>query len=98
MTLAKKSLKEGSNVLIVDDFMKAGGTIQGMVSMLEEFKANVIGIGVLIEAIDIEERLVENYVSLIRLSEVNVRDKIIGLEKGNYSLPALQKEELITEE
>ena len=42
MTLAKRSLPEGSNVLIIDDFMKAGGTIQGMMSMLEEFKANVV--------------------------------------------------------
>ncbi|WP_028400975.1 pur operon repressor [Ectobacillus panaciterrae] len=98
MTLAKRSLKEGANVLIVDDFMKAGGTIQGMISMLEEFKANVIGIGVLVEAVDIEERLVENYVSLVRLSAVDTREKVIDLEKGNYSLPALQKEELVTEE
>ena len=39
MVLSKRSLVEGSNVLIVDDFMKAGGTIKGMVSLLEEFKA-----------------------------------------------------------
>ena len=37
--LSKRSLAEGSNVLIVDDFMKAGGTIKGMMSMLEEFNA-----------------------------------------------------------
>ena len=57
MTLAKRSLPEGSNVLIIDDFMKAGGTIQGMMSMLEEFNANVAGIGVLVESTDIEKRL-----------------------------------------
>ncbi|MDZ4617636.1 pur operon repressor [Bacillus cereus] len=86
MTLAKRSLPEGSNVLIIDDFMKAGGTIQGMMSMLEEFKANVIGIGVLVESTDIEERLINNFVSLIRLSEVDVKEKTIQVEKGNYSL------------
>ncbi|HFK1459427.1 TPA: pur operon repressor [Bacillus cereus] len=86
MTLAKRSLPEGSNVLIIDDFMKAGGTIQGMMSMLEEFKANVVGIGVLVESTDIEERLVNNFVSLIRLSEVDVKEKAIQVEKGNYSL------------
>ena len=46
MVLAKRSLAQGSNVLIVDDFMKAGGTVNGMVSMLEEFRANVAGIAV----------------------------------------------------
>ena len=86
MTLAKRSLPEGSNVLIIDDFMKAGGTIQGMMSMLEEFKANVVGIGVLVESTDIEERLINNFVSLIRLSEVDVKQKAIQVEKGNYSL------------
>ena len=30
MSLARRSLPEGSRVLIIDDFMKAGGTIQGM--------------------------------------------------------------------
>src|SRR5690554_4794412 len=41
MVLPKRSLKEGSNVCIIDDFMKAGGTINGMISLLEEFNANV---------------------------------------------------------
>jgi purine operon repressor len=98
MTLAKRSLNEGANVLIIDDFMKAGGTIQGMISMLEEFKANVAGIGVLVEAVDIEERLVEDYVSLVRLAAVDTKDKVIDLEKGNYFLPALKKDELVTEQ
>lgn len=97
MTLAKRSIPEGANVLIVDDFMKAGGTIQGMISMLEEFQANVIGIGVLVEADHIEERLIEDYVSLIRLSEVNTRDKVIEVVKGSYSLPEF-KEEIVSEE
>lgn len=86
MTLAKRSLPEGANVLIIDDFMKAGGTVQGMMSMLEEFNANVVGIGVLVESSDIEERLVDDFVSLIRLSEVDVKEKTIQVEKGNYSL------------
>ncbi|WP_102348001.1 pur operon repressor [Bacillus sp. Marseille-P3661] len=84
MLLARRSLAEGSNVLIVDDFMKAGGTINGMVNLLEEFKANVAGIGVLVEAEDIEERLVDEYISLVRLSAVDVKEKLIKVEEGNY--------------
>lgn len=85
MVLARRSLEEGSNVLIIDDFMKAGGTINGMISMLEEFKATVAGIGVLVEAEDSsEERLVDEYISLVRLSEVNVKEKHIEVEEGNY--------------
>jgi purine operon repressor len=84
MVLSKRSLPEGSNVLIIDDFMKAGGTVNGMVSMLEEFKANLAGIAVLVEAEKAEERLVDEYLSLVRLSDVDVREKKINVSEGNY--------------
>ncbi|WP_019157172.1 pur operon repressor [Robertmurraya massiliosenegalensis] len=84
MLLSKRSLEEGSNVLIVDDFMKAGGTINGMVSLLEEFNAAVAGIAVLVEAEKTEERLVEDYLSLVKLSDVDVKEKKITVSEGNY--------------
>ncbi len=84
MVLSKRSLKEGANVLIVDDFMKAGGTINGMISLLSEFRANVVGIGVLVESEEAEERLVDEYVSLVKLTSVNVKEKQITVEEGNY--------------
>ncbi|PLT32643.1 pur operon repressor [Bacillus sp. V5-8f] len=84
MVLSKRSLAEGSNVLIVDDFMKAGGTINGMVSLLEEFNASVAGISVLVESEKTEERLVNNYLSLITLSGVDEKDKKINVSHGNY--------------
>jgi purine operon repressor len=85
MTLAKRSIEPGSNVLIIDDFMKAGGTVAGMQNLLKEFQANVAGIGVLVEALNAEERLVEDYVSLIKLSEVNEKEQLISVEKGKFT-------------
>ncbi|UII56005.1 pur operon repressor [Cytobacillus spongiae] len=84
MVLSKRSLEEGSKVLIVDDFMKAGGTINGMVSLLDEFNALVAGIAVLVESEEIEERLVEDYLSLVKLSNVDVKEKKISVSEGNY--------------
>jgi purine operon repressor len=84
MSLARRSLPENSRVLIIDDFMKAGGTAHGMIDLLEEFKAKVVGVGVLMETADVEERLVDDYVSLLRLVNMDVRDKEIRLELGNY--------------
>jgi purine operon repressor len=84
MVLSKRSLAEGSKVLIVDDFMKAGGTVNGMKSLLEEFKAHVAGIAVLVESENIEERLVDEYISLVRLSDVDERAKTINVTEGNY--------------
>ena len=84
MLLSKRSLEEGSKVLVVDDFMKAGGTIKGMTDLLGEFNATVAGIAVLIESEDTDERLVDNYLSLLKLSEVDVKEKKINVTKGNY--------------
>jgi purine operon repressor len=84
MVLSKRSLKEGSKVLVVDDFMKAGGTINGMKNLLEEFSATLSGIGVLVESNSIDGRLVDDYVSLLKLSDVNEKDKQISLTEGNY--------------
>lgn len=84
MSLARRSLEEGANVLIVDDFMKAGGTARGMMDLLKEFNANVVGIGVLVEAEDVEERLVDDYVSIARLEEVNERQNLVNAVPGNF--------------
>ncbi|AGK51828.1 pur operon repressor [Bacillus sp. 1NLA3E] len=84
MVLSKRSLAEGSKVLIVDDFMKAGGTVNGMKSMLEEFKAHLAGIAVLVESENIEERLVDEYLSLVKLSDVDLKSKSINVGNGNY--------------
>lgn len=84
MVLSKRSLKQGANVLIVDDFMKAGGTINGMKSLLEEFEANVAGIGVLAEAEDEDEdRVVDEYISLLQITNVDIKNRKIEVLRGN---------------
>lgn len=86
MTLSRRALKEKSRVLIMDDFMKAGGTIQGMVDLLAEFDAKVAGVGVLVESgeIESEQRLLQDYVSLATLTVVDAKGKEIKVEPGNY--------------
>lgn len=88
MSLARRALKESSRVLIIDDFMKAGGTIQGMVDLLHEFRAHVAGVGVFVESgeVDSEERLLHDYVSLARLTEVDLKTRQIIVQPGNFFL------------
>jgi len=35
MSLSRRSLKDNAKVLLVDDFMKGGGTAKGMADMME---------------------------------------------------------------
>lgn len=84
MVLSKRSMEKGQRVLITDDFMKVGGTINGMKSLLEEFNCELAGIAVLVEAGHEGEQLVADYLSLIKLHEVNEKDGTIALTEGNY--------------
>ena len=84
MVLSKRSMKSGQRVLITDDFMKAGGTMLGMRNLVEEFDCELAGAAVLVESEHSEEVLVEKYRSLIKLRQVNERDRTIELEEGNY--------------
>lgn len=85
MVLTRRSLKEGSNVCIVDDFMKAGGTINGMKSLLDEFKSTIKATGVLVEA-DGEKgtKVVKDYTSLVKLTNFNMEQQKVEVHPGNY--------------
>ncbi|CAG7652052.1 Pur operon repressor [Paenibacillus solanacearum] len=84
MSLSRRALKEESRVLIIDDFMRVGGTIHGMMDLLQEFKATVKGVGVFVESGEVEEHLIDDYVSLAKLSTVDPKTKQITVEPGNY--------------
>lgn len=48
MSLPRKAVKPASKVILIDDFMRGGGTIKGMMQLMNEFGAEVIGKGVFI--------------------------------------------------
>lgn len=65
MTLPLRAITPGSRVLFIDDFLRGGGTARGVFDLMREFRAEVAGIGILIEAAAPKEKLVSRYVSLI---------------------------------
>lgn len=84
MELSKRSLQKGANILVVDDFMKGGGTVNGMKSLIEEFDAHLEGIVVFAEAAYRGERPIQAYDSLFCVKEVDVPTKTIKVALGNY--------------
>jgi xanthine phosphoribosyltransferase len=49
VTVSKRFLNSGDNVLIIDDFLAKGGTATGLIAILKEASVNIIGYGVIIE-------------------------------------------------
>lgn len=82
MFLSKRSLKPGSRVLIVDDFLKGGGTVTGMISLLAEFESELVGVAVFAENAKTEKMDV-TYKSLLKVSELDVKNNKVVVETGN---------------
>ena len=71
MSLSKRSMKPSSKCIFIDDFMKGGGTAQGIKDLLKEFDSELVGIGVLIDNKQVEKKLVDDYVSIVELNSVD---------------------------
>lgn len=67
MALARRAVAPGQRALIIDDFMKGGGTLQGMVDLMKEFQAEVVGVGVMISTAKPEVKRVAGARSLLVL-------------------------------
>jgi purine operon repressor len=70
MSLARRALPQGARVVLVDDFMRAGGTARGMMDLMAEFEATVLGTGMLVALKEPETKLVSDYFSLLVLKEI----------------------------
>ena len=81
MSLARRALPAEAKVVIIDDFMKAGSTAQGMMELMNEFKAEVQGFGVLISTARPQNKLIDNYLSLLELVGVEAAAKRIDIRR-----------------
>ncbi|NLK22149.1 MAG: pur operon repressor [Epulopiscium sp.] len=80
MSLAKRAIPKGSKVIFIDDFMKAGGTARGVIDLMKEFEAEVVGVGVLMATKEPEEKLIEEYVNLLILEKVDEEKKEVFVQ------------------
>ena len=83
MFLSKRSLKAGSRVLIVDDFLKGGGTISGMVSLLAEFDSELAGVAIFADNASARSKDLFDHKSLLRVTNIDVAENKINVEIGN---------------
>ena len=71
---------------MIDDFMKAGGTLRGLTDLMGEFACTVVGKGVLIEAGLPEEKLIDDHLPLVYLREVDVKAQKVTVEPAGWIL------------
>ncbi|MDQ7849887.1 MAG: pur operon repressor [Armatimonadota bacterium] len=65
MTLPLRAIPPGARAVFIDDFLRGGGTARGVVDLMKEFRAELVGIGVLVETALPREKMAQRYLSLI---------------------------------
>ncbi len=77
LSLAKRAVEPGKKAIVIDDFMRAGGSIKGIIDVLSEFDVKVVGKGVVIAAVEPVNKVVDDYYPLLYLGEVNEQNRTI---------------------
>ena len=77
MTLPLRAIQPGAKAIFIDDFLRGGGTARGVVDLIKEFRAELIGIGVLIETGVPKEKMAERYLSLIVYEGTNEHGEVL---------------------
>ena len=67
MSLSRRAVREGQRALIVDDFLKGGGTAKGMCDLMHEFGVTVVGMGFVMATSAPEKKRVAGEKSLMIL-------------------------------
>jgi purine operon repressor len=77
MSISKRAVASGSKAIIIDDFMRGGGSVKGISEMLAEFDIQIAGTGVVIASTEPEKKKIQDYFPLIYLGSVNEDRKTI---------------------
>lgn len=80
MAIPIRSLTRGANILLVDDFMKAGGTAKGIMDLVTEFEAHIVGVAVVLATKTPQEKLIDDYYTLVEFDGVDHQEKCIRIK------------------
>ena len=80
MSLTKRAIPPHARVLIIDDFMKAGGTAKGLAELVAEMNGVVVGTGVLVATQNPNPKLVNDYEALFKFYSIDEQTKKIHIE------------------
>ena len=69
MCLSRRAVKEGQRALIVDDFLKVGGTAKGMIDLMSEFNVEVVGTAFVMETAHNANRVIRGEKALMIMDD-----------------------------
>ena len=91
MSLSRRAVKEGQRALIVDDFMRAGGTARGMVDMMREFSVTVVGVCVLAATQEPARKRIDGVKSLLVIENTDESTGVANIRPAAWLAQAAEK-------
>jgi len=91
MSLSRRAVREGQRALIVDDFMRAGGTARGMVDMMREFAVTVVGVCVMISTHEPAKKRLDGVKSLLVIENTDENAGSVNIKPASWLLAAAEK-------
>lgn len=79
MSISKRAINPGSKAIIIDDFMRGGGSTRGIRDILAEFEVEIVGIGIAIASKFPEKKKVAEYTAIAYLGDVDEENKVIDV-------------------
>ena len=79
MSISKRAVKAKSKAIIIDDFMRGGGSIKGIEEILSEFDIEAVAVGVALVAKEPLKKKVAEYTSIITVEDIDEYNKSIKL-------------------
>ncbi|MDD2217315.1 MAG: pur operon repressor [Eubacteriales bacterium] len=83
MSIAKRAIVPGSKAIIIDDFMRGGGSVKGISEILSEFDVSIAATGIVMTNIEPQKKKIEDYISLFYLDSVDEDQKTIKVLPNN---------------
>ena len=77
MSISKRAVVPGSKAIIIDDFMRGGGSTKGISDILSEFEVTVVGTGIAIASMLPEKKKIDDYTAIVFLGDVDEEQKTI---------------------
>jgi len=81
MYMGTRHLSKGKRVLVIDDFMRGGSTVAGMLLVAAEFGAEVVGTGVFLASSEPAVKAVSEYRVLLRLDRDGEGNPVVTVQK-----------------
>ncbi len=77
MSISKRAVVPGSKALVIDDFMRGGGSTKGISDILAEFDVSVVGVGIAIVSLEPEKKRLTDYTAVLYLGDVDEENHTI---------------------